>query len=117
MDRSPAAGDDEGPMGAESPAMEDLLVALGHPLRREVLRYCAERSTRHMDLQSLADHLVVEGRHDERDRERVALLLHHLHLPKLADTGLVEFDPKSGQVRYHPSDELEQLIGRIHGEA
>lgn len=114
MDRSPATGDDERPMGEVNAAMEDVLAALGHPLRREVLRYCVEQSTRDTDLYSLTDHLVAEGRHDER--ERVALLLHHLHLPKLADMGLVEFDPKSGQVRYHPSDELEQLIGRIHGE-
>lgn len=117
MDRSPAAGDDEGAAGSRSLSTDDILVILGHPLRREILRYCAEQSKRETDLDALTDHLVAERGDDEAERERIALLLHHLHLPRLADDGIVEFDPKSGQVRYQPDDELERLIGRMQGQA
>lgn len=36
---------------------------------------------------------------DESTRERVALALYHVHLPKLADAGVIDYDSRSGAVR------------------
>lgn len=30
---------------------------------------------------------------DERSKERVAISLHHVHLPKMVDAGILEYDP------------------------
>jgi DNA-binding transcriptional ArsR family regulator len=117
MDRTPADSDDnEGDGDRPSLSTDELLALLGHPLRREILRYCVEKTDPKTDLDGLTDHLLTEWEGEGYDRDRVALQLHHLHLPKLADMGLVAFDPDSGGVRYRPNHELERLIGRIHDE-
>lgn len=36
----------------------------------------------------------------DAERERIAVSLHHTHLPKLADADLVEYDTRSETVRY-----------------
>lgn len=42
--------------------------------------------------------------------ETVKAALHHVHLPKLADHGLVEYDAQSGTVRYRPDERVEALV-------
>lgn len=37
----------------------------------------------------------------EEDYESVRRELHHKHLPKLADCGLIEYDLRSGDTRFH----------------
>lgn len=36
--------------------------------------------------------------------------LHHVHLPKLADAGLVDYDHGSGQVKYVGGSEIADLL-------
>lgn len=48
------------------------------------------------------------GRDAPRDRHR--LQLHHAHLPKLQEAGLVEYEPGDETVRYRPSDLVEELL-------
>lgn len=43
-----------------------------------------------------------EGVADEETRERVATLLHHTHLPKMAELGVVEYDVEATQVETCP---------------
>lgn len=43
-------------------------------------------------------------------RDRVALHVHHNHLPKLADAGVVEHDRRTETVRYRGSSFLEALL-------
>lgn len=45
-------------------------------------------------------------------RERIQVDLHHVHLPKLADAGVVGYDPVAGTVQYEPSAELEAALSR-----
>lgn len=45
-------------------------------------------------------------------RELLEIDLHHVHLPKLADTAIIDYDPTSGMVEYRASDDLESLLLR-----
>ena len=49
----------------------------------------------------------------ERSHQEVGASLEHTHLPKLAEAGLVEYEPRNGDVRYHPEAQLEALFDRI----
>ncbi|WP_114579390.1 hypothetical protein [Saliphagus sp. LR7] len=48
--------------------------------------------------------------------DQLRLELHHAHLPKLDDVGIVEYDPRSETVRYHPTPRLEKLLAFIETE-
>jgi hypothetical protein len=56
--------------------------------RRRVLR-CLHSRVGSVSLSTLADRLA-DG--DDEDRSRTALRLHHVHLPKLAEYGLLSYD-------------------------
>jgi hypothetical protein len=44
---------------------------------------------------------------DEKNRKQVKIALHHRHLPKLADAGLIEYDSRHGDVRYRGTTDSE----------
>jgi hypothetical protein len=48
-----------------------------------------------------------------RDREDLATRLHHNHLPRLAEYGVVEFDHRSGVVRYHSDEQVETVLDSL----
>lgn len=50
------------------------------------------------------------------DREQLAIQLYHTHLPRLADHGVVEFDPENQAVRYQPDEQLETVLDSLPDE-
>ncbi|MFC3477971.1 DUF7344 domain-containing protein [Halobacterium litoreum] len=89
------AGPPRSDAAVDGPDPDDLFVALADATRRRVLWYLrAEDEVAVDDLVDvlagwqLADTDVV----DAADRERIAVSLHHVHLPRLANAGLVEWD-------------------------
>jgi hypothetical protein len=53
--------------------------------------------------------------HDERARDEYAIKvhLHHVTLPKLADAGFIDYDPRSETVRYRESDPVEMWLNHV----
>ena len=47
------------------------------------------------------------------DREALAIRLQHSHLPKLADHGVVDYDHRSGAVRYYPDEQVEAVLDSL----
>lgn len=69
------------------------LEALAHRRRREALAALQEQGES-MTLVELSHHLMDAFRGpNQNEAKRLQLTLHHRHLPKLDDAGLVEFDP------------------------
>lgn len=95
--------------------LDALLAALADPSRRAVLRYLATSGTDTATVDELADLLcdrAPDGRGDpDPDRVRIGLL--HVHLPMLADLGVVDYDRRSRDLRYPGNDRLERLLGQI----
>lgn len=72
---------------------DELFEALTHRRRRRVLAVL-RTAGQPLTLTALAEELALR-RDDEmgdEETERLRVSLYHRHLPKLADTGLVEFD-------------------------
>ena len=64
-------------------------------IRRHVLG-CLDETSGTVELSELAAELADST--DEGSADRVAVMLHHNHLPKLADLGLLEYDHRTNSV-------------------
>ncbi|WP_254767576.1 DUF7344 domain-containing protein [Salinilacihabitans rarus] len=69
--------------------------------RRRLTLDVLEGNTAPVDLDELAAGIAAREDGidaDESAVERVAIDLHHVHLPKMDDLGIVDYDPASGRV-------------------
>ncbi|MFW5905539.1 MAG: DUF7344 domain-containing protein [Halorhabdus sp.] len=78
---------------------------LGSKQRRVTLKALSERSEP-VDLMDLAA-AIAAGESDgdvasEATVEKVAIELHHTHLPMMAEFGLIDYDPGANRVEPHP---------------
>ena len=53
---------------------------------------------------------IVDGSYWDTDESHARLCLHHSTLPKLADTGILNYDARSKTVSYHGQPAVEQLL-------
>lgn len=101
---------------ASDPLDADLrLVADRH--RRQVIEHLRRDDDGRTTFEALVDHLHERGPHGTGDhvldREQLSIRLQHTLLPTLSDHGVVEFDHRSGAVRYHPDEEVEALLDAL----
>lgn len=94
------------------------LVADRH--RRRIIHHLRREANGTTTFEDLVDQLHSSGSDSKngslRDREQLAIQLHHTHLPKLAEHGVVEFEPRSEAVRYHPDEQVETVLDSLPGE-
>lgn len=86
---------------------DEVLLALSKPIRRRALRRLDD-SPSEVPLADLAAALAD----DPANRQRVATGLHHAHLPKLADCGLVDYDPERRRAAATVPPEVEPYLDR-----
>ena len=87
---------------------------LSHAYRRRVLRYLMEDAADAATLAELAAHVRRPDAAGDVNRtadDRVEVELYHLHLPKLDDAGLIDFDAdtKTASV-VDPADRVRELL-------
>ena len=93
--------------------VDSLLQLLGNRRRRTLLAFLARRAEETVGVDDVVDALVARERPEPgpgTHRERVAIDLHHVHIPKLAEAGVVEYDPLEGTLRYRDRDGVELLL-------
>lgn len=112
MNRFSGSDSNQGDSQADNQHLDNLLTALNHRTRREAIHYFASRSEWESSVQDIADHIVQvrASTNESPNRREIIIELHHLHLPKLAETGIIEFDPGSWRVRYLGDDTVESLL-------
>ena len=88
---------------------DELHAVLEDGNRRLVLRFFQDREQAVATLADLADYLAAqEGGIEDADRAKI--VLHHVALPKLAETGALEHDPRTRTVRFRGHARLEALL-------
>lgn len=81
----------------EAPSLETVLDVCGHKHRRIVLATLAIQQLP-MSMNNLANAIVKHNHHvsptdaDDEAVKRIHVGLHQVHLPKLADTGFIQYD-------------------------
>ena len=100
----------------ESPGLDALFDALSDRRRREVVRYLSENGSE-IALADLAaevaarEHGIPIRETDPDEVERVYVSLYHAHVPKLANAGLVEYEPERDLVSPPERDErIERFL-------
>jgi hypothetical protein len=99
-------------------SLDALFRALASSRRRAVCQYFRTTGDEVAGVDELAEYVVEAERAERTDdpsrhRVEVAVELRHAHLPLLADTGAVEFDPRGGSVRYLGDSTLGSLLREV----
>lgn len=89
-------------------SLDRIFDALAHTYRRRILLFMSERSPRHLDGATLED---VATREEAVESSTVEL--RHVHLPKLADAGYIEWDRDEQTVRPGPNFETVASVVQL----
>lgn len=94
--------------------VDDTLNVLKNPERRRILQYFEAESVESVTIEELASHLASakpdRPAAESRDQRTLEIRLHHVHLPKLADYGVLEFDARSDVIRYRSDPHVAELL-------
>jgi len=90
-----------------SPSIDSLFDVLSDRRRRAVVRCLMTRADRAADVETLDARLCRDASAVPGSFEAP---LRHVHLPKLADVGLVAYDETDGTVRYREHPAVESLL-------
>jgi hypothetical protein len=92
--------------------MDTLLDTLNHSVRRELIRQFETREGEGViSVRELAAAIAHE--HPSKTESDLRVQLVHVHLPKLADRGWVEYDADAGRVRYSGHETGTQLLEEL----
>jgi hypothetical protein len=79
-----------GPSGGDHSLIHELV---GSPQRRELVWFLVDNGG------NATFEAVVDGLADGPERDLTAIRIHHVHLPKLQSTGVVDWEVETGTVR------------------
>lgn len=107
-------GSTGGPAGTLS--LDAIISMLAHQRRRDLLSYLESEPTRTASVNECVSYIV--DREEERTgsrpgHEQVEVTFYHVHVPKLVEAGVVEYDDRSREVRYRGHHRLETFLGRV----
>ena len=87
-------------------SLDRMFDALSHPYRRRILLLVSEHNPRDED-----EFSVEELATEDDDLELLSTELYHAHLPKLAESGYIEWDEDIHSIRRGPNfDEIAPLL-------
>lgn len=92
------------------PNLDEVLRLLADQYRRRTIRVLQKTPEEDMGFDRLIDHVVQETQANSEQRNRLVIQMHHHHLPKLREQGLIEYDPDAQLVRYRPDQQVEAVM-------
>ena len=103
---------------AASDRLDELFSVLSNRRRRRVLYSLVDGEESVVEcsqlVRRLADGPATIGASDDSSEAAVARDLHHVHLPRLEDAGIVEYDRRQGTVRFDGLPFREEWLEHAH---
>jgi hypothetical protein len=82
--------------------------------RRQILLYLSDHPKPTTTRDEVLDHLVKRSEEPHGNTQRrLATQLQHVHLPKLDDHGLLEYDPETHNIAYTADSRVENMLSAI----
>lgn len=104
----------DNPSNTENPGPDQdaLFHLLSDELRRYALRYLSAANDEAVHEDQLMDYVAEKT---GRPRWKVQRRMHHQHLPKLEKQGVIEYDRRTGEMRYDepPLDEVKKFLEEL----
>jgi hypothetical protein len=107
---------DDRPVGDVSLSLDTTLEILANRDRRAVIEYLRDSPGHTATINELANHLVsrkAEQATEHPGHDHVQTTLHHIHVPKLVDAGVIDYDARNQEIRYWGSERLEAWHDQI----
>lgn len=110
----------EGPPGdhvrdaVDSPGDASAAFDLLSDHRRRLLLYCLRDHAEEPAELEVVLSAWLEHRQDEVDESVAAVEAHHVHLPKLEETGVIEYDPAARTIEYLGHPLLDACLEMLH---
>lgn len=94
--------------------IDELFELLKSPRRRELCHYL-EHTVGDVTLGEAAEHLaLIEGDPSRERYERVLVSLHHVHLPKLVNAGVVRYDQATETItRLNAAEQMSPYLKQV----
>lgn len=93
----------------ETDEVDELVAVLSETRRRTVLEYLRDAPAETVPLEDLARELAGRDAPDDETR----IVLHHVTLPALARTGVVDYDADRHTVTYRGDEPVETLLEEV----
>lgn len=97
------------------PNLDDILGVLNSCSRREILYQLEHAETDVMRFEELVD-AELAGNPEATDRAAVIADLYHTQLPRLAEIDWIDYDARSGIVRYRPENAPTAMLTAIRSK-
>lgn len=102
---------DFSPLNDSNVNMDGLFDLLSNGRRRYVLSYLQRADDDVVELTELVEWVrTQEAGHAADQQNAVAIALHHVQLPKLAEWGLIDYDARSGTIHYDRRPDRERKV-------
>lgn len=95
------------------PNLDKILQVLADHHRRQAIQILRQTPDDEIGVEELLDELIRRTGQDEDIRDHVAVQMHHNHLPKLAEKGLIAYNQDARHVRYRPDKKVEAVMDGI----
>jgi len=101
-------------------SLDACLTLVADRRRRKLLEHLRHNGNGEVQIDDFVDQLyqVESAATDDRQmsQDQLATQLHHSHLPKLADYGVIEHDRERGTIEYRPDEQIEAVLDGLPKE-
>lgn len=88
----------------------DALAVLSDSDRRGMMYALTEGESDQLGYDELVDEMVEKGYVDESARETFEVTLTHSNLPKMDETGVINYDRENGYVERVPHEQVDRIV-------